>query len=136
MTFPMLPLCDNLNNVRNRILKIGHLLFPAEEPSRAAGPVSPFEQFAVPYQFQPKLTLGEAVVSVFLALLRIFTGSILFALWGAYSFMTWNAFQNSLGRAIVLAVLLAAFLVALGGLMIAINTLGRMALNKRPPTLV
>jgi len=126
----MLANCDNLNNVRRRIHQIAGLLFPLPEYPGTVGVQSPFEQFAVPHQFQPKLTLGEAVVSVFLALIRIFAGSMLFAVWAASSFLTWSAVRNFVGRALLLTMLLAVFLVVLGALMIAINVMGRMILNK------
>jgi hypothetical protein len=130
MVSSMLANCDNLNNVRRRIRHLSGLLFPLPEYPGTVEVQSPLGQFALPHQFQPKLTLGEAVVSVFLALIRIFAGSMLFAAWGAFSFLAWTAISNFLGRTLVLTMLLAVFLVALGALMIGINVMGRMILNK------
>jgi hypothetical protein len=98
---------------------------PDAPPSAVDQTRSPFEQFAVPYQFQPRLTIAEALMSVFLALMRIFAGSILFAVWGEYSFLTWNNIGNGFGRGLVLMVLLAVFLITLGTMLIGVNALGR-----------
>jgi hypothetical protein len=118
------PVCDNRSNLGKWLRELRELLLP-EDHSSAADAHSPFQQFAVPYQFQPKLTVGDAIVKVFLALVRIFLGSILFALWGEYSFLTWNTLDNVFGRVLILAVLLAIFLTALGAMLIGVNVVSR-----------
>jgi len=43
---------------------------------------SPLHQFALPHQFQPRLTLYGAVIAVSAALTQIVMGSLIAALWG------------------------------------------------------
>lgn len=107
--------------------EIRELVFPpaVAPPSAVDQGRSPFEQFAVPHQFQPRMTIPEAITAVFLALVRIFAGSILFAVWGEYSFLSWNNIGNGFGRGLVLIALLAVFLMALGSMLIGVNILGR-----------
>jgi hypothetical protein len=43
---------------------------------------SPLEQFEIPYQFQPRLSLHGALLAVTSALAQIFFGCLIGALWG------------------------------------------------------
>lgn len=71
--------------------------------------------------FQPKLTLGGAAAAVLCVLLRMFLGSLLFAVWGNYTVLAWQAIPNPIVRAALGIVSLAGFLAAFAILMIAIN---------------
>lgn len=87
---------------------------------------SPYERFAIPYSFKPQLSLAEAMVAASGALVRIFFGSLLFAVWGTYTLLAWNAVRNLFFRGIVLVVLFLLFAGSMTFLMLAISALVRM----------
>ncbi len=99
--------------------------FPVErdgqDPAR-----STYERFAIPYSFKPRLSLVEALIAAGGAFLRILLGSILFGVWGAYTFLAFNAIKNAFLRVIVLLVLIALFAVLLALLMLSITALVRL----------
>jgi hypothetical protein len=101
--------------------QIWSLMYSPTDGAGAAANRSTFEQFAVPHMFQPKLTVAGAVISVLGALARMFLGSLLFAVWGAYSFLAWQEIRHPLARAALAIASPALFLAAFAGLMIAIN---------------
>lgn len=78
---------------------------------------SPLEKFAVPHQFQPRLSFYGALVAIAGALVRIFLGSLIGALWGV---QIWLAFASThstawkgftiFGLALGLAVSIAALM--------------------------
>ncbi len=80
--------------------------FPVErggvDPAR-----STYERFAIPYSFKPRLSLAEAVIAATGAFFRIFLGSILFAVWGVYTFLAVHAVPGFLWRGVVLLALIA-----------------------------
>jgi ABC-type dipeptide/oligopeptide/nickel transport system permease subunit len=86
---------------------------------------SPLEQFAPPYTFAPRMTLYGAFVAVSAALIQIFLGSLIGALWGVRIWLelvskhsvVWKSFAT-LGLAICLAV-------SLGALIWAVRTVAR-----------
>jgi hypothetical protein len=88
------------------------------------------ERFAVPHTFKPQLTFLEAIISAGGALLRILLGSLLFAFYGWYSFVSWSAFDEMLWRVVVLIVLTAGFIGLFTLLMLSIASLVRKALDK------
>ena len=65
------------------------------------------------------------------ACLRIFLGSLLFAVWGTYSLETWGAIRSYFWRAAALLPLLVLFLLAFAVLMLAISALVRTLSPKR-----
>jgi hypothetical protein len=91
-----------------------------------------YERFAIPHSFKPRLSFTEAVVSAGGAILRILSGSLLFAVWGTYALLAWNAIPNVFLRGVVLLALISSFAVALGFLMLAISALVRMVWPHRP----
>jgi hypothetical protein len=99
--------------------------FPVESNGVDPGRSS-YERFAIPYSFKPRLSFAEAVVAAGGALLRIFLGSFLFAVWGTYSFLAWSTIRNFFLRGIVLVVLIVLFAVCMALLMLAISALVRM----------
>ena len=106
------------------------LAFPVErdgsDPARSS-----YERFAIPYSFKPRLSFAEAVVAAGGAFLRIFLGSILFAFWGAYTYLTCSAVKNVYVRSILIVALVVLFVVLLTLLMMAITALVRMVWPRR-----
>jgi hypothetical protein len=87
---------------------------------------SEFERFALPHDFKPRLSFGEALIAVVATLTRIFLGSLLFAVWGTYSFLAWSTIHNVFLRVMVLLPLLLLFLLFFALLMIAISAVQRV----------
>jgi hypothetical protein len=85
----------------------------------AAEGQSAHERFALPYKFQPRLRVSDAVVFALRALLRIFLGSILFGAWGAYALLAWTRIPNVYLRTAAMVPMFALFLAMLAGMMIA-----------------
>ena len=79
---------------------------------------SPFERFAIPYMFQPALRPSQAAVAALRSFLRIFLGSLLFGVWGAYALLLWTSITNPLLRVAAMIPMIALFLVLLGGVLI------------------
>lgn|SRR5215472_1022419 len=93
---------------------------------------SAYERFAIPYTFKPQLSFVEALVAVATSLLRIFLGSLLFAIWGTYSLLAWTAVRNYFWRAAALLPLFVLFLLSFAMLMLAISALARTFSPRRP----
>ncbi len=91
-----------------------------DDPGRSS-----YERFAIPYTFKPQLSLAEAAVSAAGAFLRILFGSILFAVWGTYTFYAWNSIRNVFLRGGAVLVLLLLFAISFTFLMLAISALVR-----------
>ena len=113
------------------LAKLGDLLALPPEPESADPSRSAYERFAIPYSFKPRLSLAEAAFAAGGAALRIFLGSLLFAVWGTYSFLACRAVPNIFLRSIVALFLLVLFVVLLAALMLAISGLGRMIWPRR-----
>jgi hypothetical protein len=103
------------------------LLFPLAERLEETGPA----RLAIPHTFKPRLTFREAVVAVAGAFLRIFFGSLLFAVWGAYSLAAWTAIRSYIWRLAVLLPLLVIFLLSFALLLVTVSALVRALLPKR-----
>ena len=100
-----------------------------------AGPVEPggrrdYRRFAIPYSFKPELSVGHAVIFTLAAFMRIFLGSILFAVYGWNALVRWNSIQSPVGRVVAIPPLLLVFLVLFALLMAAISALVRRILSK------
>lgn len=93
----------------------------SEGESGAAKQRSIADRFAVPHSFPPDLTISQALVAVGGALVRICLGSLLFALWGVSSALTWSAIPNPLLRAAALAPILLLFLLTLLALLAGVT---------------
>jgi hypothetical protein len=83
--------------------------------------LSPTEKFAIPYQFQPRLTLWGAFVQVSAALTRIFVGSLIGALWGVQIWMAYASAHSLLWKGFVIFVLTAGLAASLTALMWAVG---------------
>jgi len=93
---------------------------------------SVYERFAIPYAFKPQLSFTEALVAVAGAFLRIFLGSLLFAVWGTYSLEVWFEIRNYVWRVAALLPLFVLFVLAFAILMLMISALVRTLSPKRP----
>jgi hypothetical protein len=93
----------------------------AQDPARPS-----YQRLAIPHSFKPQLSVGEAVIAAGGALLRIVLGSLLFAIWGTYSFLTWSTVQNPFLRFPLLLAMLALFAFLMALLLVGISALLRM----------
>jgi hypothetical protein len=91
----------------------------SDTESAAESARSPFERFAVPFMFQPRLTPAQALMAALRALLRIFLGSLLFGVWGAYALLMWTSIHNPFLRIAAMIPMIALFVALLCGLLIA-----------------
>ena len=99
---------------------------------KAADPTrSSYERFAIPHSFKPQLSVGEAVIAAGGAMLRIFFGSLLFAVWGTYTFLAWSVVKNLFLRGLVILVLAVLFAASMTLLLLAISALMRMLWPQR-----
>jgi hypothetical protein len=108
------------------------LLFPLADQGHAGVDRSAYERLPIPHSFKPRLSFAEALVAVTGAFLRIFLGSLLFAVWGSYSLAAWTSSRSYVWRAAVLLPLLLAFLVSFFLMLLAIAALVRACSPKRP----
>ena len=92
---------------------------------------SSYERFAIPYSFKPSLSFWEAVRAAMTAFLRIFLGSLLFAVWGTYTLWVWSALRQSLWLPVALLPLVLLFLILFALLMLAISALSRAVSRAR-----
>jgi hypothetical protein len=88
------------------------------------------ERFAIPHTFKPQLSLAEAAISAAGAFLRILLGSILFAVWGTYTFYVWSTIRNLFLRGSAVLGLFLLFAVAFTFLMLLISALVRKCLPR------
>jgi hypothetical protein len=93
---------------------------------------SSYERFALPHTFKPQLSLAEAAISAAGAFLRILFGSMLFAVWGTYTFYAWSSIRNVFLRGGAVLALLLLFAVSFTFLMLAISALLRKCLARSP----
>jgi len=81
---------------------------------------SPLEQFAVPHQFQPRLSLFGATVAITAALTRIFLGSLIGALWGVEIWLAAVSRHSNRWQSLVILTLAAGLVASIAALMWAI----------------
>lgn len=108
--------------------KIVSLLIPGTDGTGSIEGRSTLERFATPHTFNPSLSIPEAAVAVAGAFSRIFLGSLLFAIYGVYSLVAWNA-MSFFWRAVTLPFLIIVFLILFAALMIGISA----AMNRVVP---
>ena len=90
-----------------------------------AGSGPEIERLAVPHTFQPRMSLGAATFAAVVALVRIFLGSMLFAVWGGCIWALWAMIRNPVWRYVALVPLIAGLVVTMGLLMIGISVCAR-----------
>lgn len=93
---------------------------------------SSYERFAIPYTFKPRLSVLEATCAAAIAFLRIFLGSLLFAVWGVYTLLAWSTIHNLFWRIATVAAMGALFLLCLALLMRGISVLPKRLMRLRP----
>jgi hypothetical protein len=113
------------------LAKMRELLLPPDDLVDPQADRSVYERFAIPYTFKPQLSFGEAIVGVAAAFLRIFLGSLLFAVWGTYSLEAWSWIRNYVWRVAVVLPLFVLFLLSFTMLMLGISALARMLSPRR-----
>jgi hypothetical protein len=82
-----------------------------------------YDRLAIPFKFQPRLSVYDATLLALRGLLRICLGSILFGAWGAYALMAWTSIPNLYLRTAAMVPMFALFLAMLAGMMIATSRL-------------
>ena len=82
---------------------------------------SPLEQFAVPHQFTPRLSVYGAFIAVSGALARIFLGSMIGALWGVAIWSSAVSAHSIFWKSFVIVVLAAGLAASLTALMWAVQ---------------
>jgi len=92
---------------------------------------SGYERFAIPYTFKPQLSVLEAMCAAAIAFLRIFLGSLLFAVWGVYTLLAWSAIHNLLLRVAAVGAMGGLFLLCLALLMRGISVLPKRLMRLR-----
>jgi hypothetical protein len=107
------------------IAKVRVLFFPLAARGDGGEDRSKYERLAIPFTFKPQLSFLEALVATFGALLRVFLGSLLFAVWGTYSLVAWTTIRNQFWRVGVQLPLFLLFLLIFALLMLAIAALVR-----------
>lgn len=107
------------------------LMFPMLHHGYAQPDSSVPERMPLPHTFKPRLRFAEAVVAVMGAFLRIFLGSLIFAVWGTYSLAAWSEIRNPFLRAAALLPLFTLFLLTFGAMLAAIGALVRACAPKR-----
>jgi hypothetical protein len=75
------------------------------------------------------MSILEALVATVAALLRIFIGSLWFAVWGTYSLVAVTRIHSISLRVLASMPLIALFAVVLAGLMLGISAAGRRLLR-------
>jgi hypothetical protein len=113
------------------IARTRELLFPLVEHGPAGVDLSGPERLLIPHTFKPRLSFSDALVAVTAAFLRIFLGSLLFAVWGTYSLAAWSGTQSYLLRAAVLVPMFVVFVLSFGLLLLAIASFVRACSPKR-----
>jgi hypothetical protein len=111
--------------VNTWIAKMRGLFFPLADQADGEKDRSVYERFEIPFTFKPHLSFVEALIATAGALLRIFLGSLLFAVWGTYSLVAWSAIRNPFWRVGTQLPLLVLFLLSFCLLMLAIAALVR-----------
>jgi hypothetical protein len=82
---------------------------------------SPLEQFALPHQFTPRLSLFCAFVEVTGALVRIILGSLIGALWGVEIWIAIASNHSTIWKILVIFGLCAGLAASLAALMWAVG---------------
>jgi hypothetical protein len=118
-------------SVKNVYLaKARALLLPPTDRGVGVEDRSVYERFAIPFTFKPQLSFTEALIAAAGACLRIFLGSLLFAVWGTYSLVSWTAIRIPFWRICVLLLMFLLFLLSFALLMLGIAALVRAVLLK------
>jgi hypothetical protein len=82
---------------------------------------SPLEQFAVPHQFTPRLSIYGAVIAVMGALARILFGSLIGAVWGVQIWLAVASYHSVMWKSFAVFGLAAGLAISLAALMWAIE---------------
>ena len=89
-----------------------------------------FARLAVPYTFNPDLSMGAALAAVAGCLARIFLSCGLFAVWGGVGALAWTGIASHFWRAAAVLLDSLLFLAAVAILMIAMSAVERKLLSR------
>jgi hypothetical protein len=87
-------------------------------------------RLAPPYTFSPDLSLGDALVAVVAALVRILGGCTLFALLGGGIVLAWSSIANPFWRAGAVVLLALTFAASFAMLLILVSA-AQKAITRR-----
>lgn len=108
-----------------------HWLIFGDRGPHAAGQNRPeAARMAVPYVFNPNLSLGNALIAIVASLARIFGACVLFALWGGATALAWSAIGNHFWRVAAMLPMVLLFVAGLASLLIGISLLERRVAPK------
>jgi len=113
------------------VVRARTLLFPPAELNDHAVDRSKYSRLAIPHSFKPQLSVVEAFVAAVAAFLRIFLGSLLFAVWGTYTLAAWSRIQNLFLRLGAIIALFALFALVVLSLMMVWAALARRLSPRR-----
>jgi hypothetical protein len=94
---------------------------------------SEYERFAIPYSFKPRMSVRQAAEASLIAFLRIFLGSLLFALWGSPTLALLSRIPNWPLRIVVFTPLLVLFAICFALLMRSISRIASAVRTSRSP---
>jgi hypothetical protein len=92
------------------------------------------ERFAVPHQFQPRMSAYGAFVAVAGALARILLGSLIGALWGVGIWLAAVSAHSIAWKGLAIFGLVAGLAVSLALLLLAVHACVAFLERKRPAT--
>lgn len=78
---------------------------------------SPLQQFALPHQFTPRLSVYGACVAIAAAMARILFGSLIGALWGVQIWMAAASTHSMVWKSLIITLLTAGLVASLTALM-------------------
>lgn len=89
---------------------------------------SPLERFAIPHQFQPRLTLYGALLAVTAALTQILLGCLIAALWGVEIWLAAVSAHSMVWKSLAILGLAVGMTASLAVLVYAVQSaLGRLS---------
>jgi len=95
---------------------------------------NPFEKFTVPHQFTPRLSLYGALVAIGAALTRIFTISIIGALWGVGIWTAADSLHSIFWKIALIFVQAAGLAASVAGILRAIHIFEHHLAPPPPPS--
>ena len=82
---------------------------------------SPLQQFALPHQFTPRLSIYSACVAIAGAMARILLGSLIGAVWGVRIWLAAASAHSTVWKSLIIFLLTAGLAASLAALMWAVR---------------
>jgi hypothetical protein len=89
------------------------------------------QRLAIPHTFNEALAVPDAIFAVIQAMVRIFLGCLLFAMWGTLAMWLWSEIASVFLRFLVLVPVLVLFLFSFLALMAGISTMTKAVSLRR-----